>query len=238
MPKVGVVKFDNFGNEMKEDKKGMFELSIYYSNSDNNFYFDRKELEKKFPDTKVSEIRFGVCDTRDKAVALIKITLSTELKPKRMLALSVSIGQLAMSAYQEQRPKGSKDKDLMWATEIDSSYDSEATKHALGLKLKRLLLYEVSDNKEDDLLVPARDTWTVPSYKAFSTRRQHEKSLLVEWTEEREAYLLNACQKLDKIGANLLLFLAKGMAENSSDFGKFIDQSAFPALEAGFEGQK
>ncbi len=238
MAKICKVKFDSFGQN-KED--GNYpELQLYYSGTSFYFYFDNDEILKHFPKADFSRSDFSICDTRQKAINLMRVIAEDQLAPKRIIGLSISLGQRAMNKYWKERPKGIEDKPLMWATKIESDGDwgrSYRTQHQLGLSLNRFLIYEISDRREDDVMVSVNDKWHTPSSKQYSTRPNEDRSLLIDWTEEREKYLVDVCSKLDNLATSLLLFLAKGIALNENDFGKFIDAHPLPALESNFEKQ-
>lgn len=240
MPKLGKVQFDALGKEMRSDEaKAAYELELYYTQKDDYFYFERGDVLKCFPKYDYSQREFEGCKTREMALIAFKILVDKAIVPKRMLAVTITIGLNAMTEYSERKPKGTgrHDQSLMRATSIETHYSKfqDSIKHTLGVHVKKLLCYELTDNRNEDLLISAHDTWTPETYRQFTNRREHEKSLLVEWTEERERYLLALCKQLDNIGANLLLFLASGLGANGSDFGKFIDTHVQPALAANIE---
>lgn len=244
MAKIGKVKVDRLGkHDHFDDRKSPYELTLYYDGTNYYFYFDIDELKKFFPNLVASQSDFSSCDTRDKAIQLVQLLITDNLPHKKMLAISLSMGLRGMNGYQDKRVKGKaiNDRPLMLATSIerDDFGDDEYTTHQLGMRLSRYLCYEISDKREEDILIPVGGDWTVFTHrKNYFTRSQKERILLTEWTEEREKTLIDFCSKLDQLATNLLLYLAKGLANNDGDFGKFIDATSQPALAIFTETEK
>lgn len=227
MAKISKEKFDHFGqHEGRTTFKGKLELDLYYNGLDHHFYFDADDIKKKLPDVEINTYSFRVCDTRDKALNMVKALVESSLNPKKVLALTLNTGTRALSTYIDARPKEVKDKALRLALNIssdDNGIYGYKTNHVLGIQLNRYYVYELSEKREDDLLLSVSPSWRLPSIKRYSTRREYEKSLIIDWTPEREKYLVSVCERLNNLGATLLLFLAQGIDAHGSDFGKFID---------------
>ena len=213
MPKICKEKFNSTGFYVKERTtfSGDIELDLYYDPAKSRFYFEQRDLQKYFPKLEHMNI-FSDCDTREKAVRIIKALINDNLKIVRcmevMLHLPESIYMIDNPAYAIKLSTHSFShvpdkiinpifpdylKDMLSKGRL---YNIDA---GIGITYKKMMRFE---NSEKTFYTSCDDNWNYDNdYITTIT-----EGAIIDWTEEREEFLINMRNEIDVMCKKVLNF--------------------------------
>lgn len=210
MPKLGKEKFtiNGYHNPNRTTFSGDVELYLYYDITGNYFYFDKKEIEKYFfeeiHNNSIQHL-FHMCDTKEKAIGIIVSMLDKDSVEKKMLRIELSIPSIF---YMVSNPNYSESEMGSQPTIINPEFPQ-----FLIEMLGRRAIYEgkgISLNFERIMMLENRNKSTCAicdkNWKYTRNNIYGYSSNLIEWTQEREIFLIEFQKKLDLMAKNVLDF--------------------------------
>lgn len=222
MAKLGKQKFSMTGehNSARTTFSGTFELYLYYDSEGDYFYFDTKEMKQYLPEDAVSDYHksvFSSCNTKQKAIDIIEILISSQLKEKRMLRISLG---MPSEIYKVKNPNYKRSEPgahiSTWRFEDPTITDPTLPKYLQGmldgggvyrgsgltLEFVRIMEVEVNGKK---MYAGCDENW---KYKK-SSLSSHAANL-IDWTPEAEQFLINTQHTLDSLCHLVLNFFNAG----------------------------
>lgn len=223
MPKICTEKFNSIGEHMgRTTYKGDVSLDLYFSVQQNNFYFDRDEIKKKFPEVREKDsVRtsidkegelsfkyenfiptFTFCYTRKQAVMAMETFLRGEiLNGKITKVLVVQLGMPKRTSKINKKPAHIQKMLGGYFSETSESYlGTETENFGLTLKFKRLYKIERNDTV---IYADSFGVWQKPNISKIT----YNNPDAVEWTAELEAFLIKMQGELERICNQTLEFL-------------------------------
>lgn len=215
MAKLGKEKF-NFGGHHQRGRttyRGDVELQLYYDVSNNHFYFNQDELAKYLPAAKkLSHHTFRDCDTKEKAINLVKFQFATQTKKEKFLDI-----QLRMSpriwGEKKKRKAHRWDNDWKgkpglptWFVDMMDSHTINEDDAGIRLGFRRIVIISSGDHKA---YVEADENW---EYSDEDVSQGEYREPLVPHTPEIEKFLIGTMSQLDAL-SNMIMnfFSAKDM---------------------------
>jgi len=203
MPKIGKEKFSVNGlhHKGRTTFKKDIEMYLHYNTENHYFYFDRDELKNYF---KEPFIDFRKCDTRAKAIGMI-VALLDELTVKtRMLRIEL---RMPNHLYSVPNPKHNPEdiytsQDRLIKDEKLPKYlhqmldDIHGARSGLCIGFSRIMKLE---NGAGVAYADCNDKWECRLDRANGYERN-----LIEWTEEREKFLLSIQEQMDVMSKKVL----------------------------------
>jgi len=221
MAKLGKQKFSMTGehNSARTTFSGTFELYLYYDSEGDYFYFDTKEMKQYLPEDTVSDYHKGVfshCNTKQKAIDIIEVLISSQLKEKRKLRIVLG---MPSEIYKVPNPKYKKSEpgsDIRtWRFEEQEITDPTLPKYlqemlsggvyrgsGLTLEFYRIMEVEVNGKK---MYAGCDENWKYKR-KDLSSHAAN----LIDWTPEAEQFLMNTQHTLDSLCKLVLNFFNAG----------------------------
>lgn len=216
MPKLKKEKFKVNGEFIPEQTtfKADIELYSYYDVSKNQFYFDLDEMRKVLPHIELNQsylilddtivrkkdknnftIYFNGCDTKAKAVALVRALIRDYNKKnaKRMLAVKLQI-QAKTDLIKKNLPEHLQ-KMLDWSIFFTKTESSEDIR--LGISFSRVNKIKIGNNFAYEY---CDDNWN-----PTGDIRGNEFNL-IEWDEQIEQFLLNMREEMNTMCLKVLDF--------------------------------
>jgi hypothetical protein len=217
MAKLNKQKFELDGSyvEGRTTFSGDIELHLHYNTSKEFFYFDRDELLKYFDKSSIPdyvENLFNDCDTKRKAVDVLMVLVKKNLKEKRMISMELGMPSKLYSVRNPEYDAQSED-DKSWGlvskTIIDPTIPDFLNKildagkmysaYGVSLSFQRVMEVEFNGVKR---YASCDENW---NYKRSNLHSGGHN--LIEWSQEREDFLLGVQQKLDDLGKMILDYL-------------------------------
>lgn len=222
MAKLGKQKFSLSGdhNSSRTTFSGTIELYLHYSTEMDFFYFDREEMKKYLPEDVMANFKehvFGDCDTKDKAVRVIELLISSQIKEKRKLRIEIG---MSSDIYKVPNPEYGKNKDHSlknWnpqdPTIIDPalpSYLKEMLGRGGGVYGGSGLTLNFSRIMEVELNGTKRYAGCNSDWKYTRSDLSHHGANLIDWTPEAEKFLIETQSTLDSLCGIVLKFFNAG----------------------------
>jgi len=218
MPKLKKEKFKLNGDYISAQTTfpGDIELYSYYDVSNNNFYFDIKEIRKLFPDFLINDyghiilfdddeekaqgkrkrpenfrhLEFKHCKTKAQAVAVLKAFLEDYQTTTRMLRVKLQLrGEFPNLKAEKVSPHFKK--------MLDWYHNTEEGESAFGIKIERVLKRHVGNEVAYE---NCDENWKGDGYI------HHHETDLIEWDEKTEAFLIGTQKELNKMCLKIIDF--------------------------------
>lgn len=214
MAKIGKEKFSVDGaRKGRTVYKGQIELDLYYEAAKNYFFFKEADMEPYFEKSAIlSESLFVSCDTRLKAINTFKFLLDDNSIKTKMIAI-----QIAMPAHLFTVPNPAYSTDR-WKQETIINPELPEYLHKMitdsfyqqaGLSIMHKRYMKIESN---GIVIhsEADENWDYKVGRGNSDIRYG----LIEWTEEREMFLIGIQRQMDAMCKKVLdFFKAKDIAE-------------------------
>lgn len=216
MAKLGKVKFGYSGYAWKgrTTSMGDIELYLHYDSSSDIFYFNPIEVNAYLE--KEREIGFyhhvfAGCRTRQSAIDVLSTLLATEGKTTKMLKIQIGIPE-RLWKVKNPEPK-IEEKDLRkWKPYNELIDDGKMPDYLLAM----MNSYTVSERSGISISfdrVMKVEHAGVPMYASCNERWNYSPSRLskdgknlIEWTPERELFLIGMQEQLDELCIKVLDF--------------------------------
>ena len=212
MPKLNKEKFDIDGTvKARTTSTGFFELYLHYNASDHYFYFETEDILKCLPDLTRNNVDFAFkkCRSRDMAIMVMNEIISSRYEKKRYLGVKLAISKPVLKNLQAN--------GTILERHIDNQSFNSWRDCMLSVEIERHNSIQEGGTK---LYSQVDENWKSNS-NIWNPNRHN--GMMIEWTPEREQYLMSICEKLDTMAENLVTFLLMGQDSTNGDLGEFID---------------
>lgn len=233
MAKLNKQKFNLAGyyNEDRTTYRGDIELNLYYETEHEYFYFDKIEMEKYLRPEDVPHVNayFGQCDTKSKAIDAMQAIIVKGGKETKYLRILL---RMPSSLYQVPNPNNTSEYEYKrymtdpkfpkyLAEMLDGISFNEIQTSGLSLGYERVIKLEVNNLSH---YVACDENWK------YNSKSLHGRGgNLIEWTEEREKFLIDTQDKLNKLCQVVLDYFNAG-EDISSLFKRMESGSGFLKL--------
>lgn len=239
MAKIRKEKFNVAGGHKKgrTTQSGQIELMLYYNTDQHYFYFDREEMIPFF-NIKEGErlmVNFGHCDTREKAIKTFQLLLDENSTKTRMLRIKLRMPDRLFKVYNPNHEESLKGTMQNWRTpedehiisedfpdylkEMFSSLYGDGNTSGLAIDFERIMKIESNGIM---LYAVCNKKWKYSPYDY-----NYYDTNLIEWTEEREQFLISVQEQMDAMCRKVLGFFN---AKNINDFYKRMEASGTKLL--------
>lgn len=203
MAKLNKQKFNLAGyyNEDRTTSRGAIELNLYYETEHEYFYFDDLEIKKYLKQEDVPNVNgyFSQCDTKAKAIDAMKALIlkgGTETKYLRIiLKMPSELFQVPNPNNQNEYGYNKLMTDPKFPKYLSEMLDTisfqEVQTSGLSLGYERIIKLEVNNLSH---YVACDEDWKYDS-KFLHGRGGN----LIEWSEEKERFLTDTQDKLNKL---------------------------------------
>jgi len=219
MAKLVKEKFDITGNYKAERTtfRGQVEAYLYYETSKDYFYFEIKELEKYFEAInipKIQSVNFSHCKTREKAIEVVKILFNELSTRTRMIRIDLGMPQ---HVYMINNPEYDENKDVRFKEryiedkELPSYLSAMLSRGSMrgenGISLSFTRVIKIESNGHT-LFCDCDKNWKESSHLSGYGFN------LIEWSQEKEDFLLSMQKQMDEMCKRVLdFFNAKSLEE-------------------------
>lgn len=236
MAKIRKEKFNVAGAHKKgrTTSHGQIELMLYYNTEHYHFYFDAEEMKTLFSlkDGERMLCDFRHCDTREKAIKTFQLLLDEQSTKTRMLRIKMRMPDYlfnvnnpkymdslksTMENFIIEQPKIKDTKLPDYLQDMLSNlYSNE---FGLAMEFERIMKIESNGLA---LYAQCNSKW---KYSPYSFNYQDTN--LIEWTEEREQFLIGVQEQMDMMCKKVLNFFN---AKDINEFYKRIESGATKLL--------
>ena len=217
MAKLGKQKFNLLGdhNSGRTTFRGTIELYLYYDTERDYFYFDREEMKKYLPDDQVD---FSHCKTKEQAVSVIEILVSSKIKETRKLRVEIGMNSDLYKVLNPKYEKVESGSDLRnWRAPLDQFVTNPSLPEYLQDMLARGGVYEargltLTFHRIMELELNGEKLY-VDCDKDWKYERKHFSGHdfnLIDWTPEAEKFLIETQKTLDSLCEVVLKFFNAG----------------------------
>lgn len=227
MAKIRKEKFNVAGAHKKgrTTSHGQIELMLYYNTEGYNFYFDDKEMRPYFNigDGERLMVDFRNCDTREKAIKTFQLLLDEQSTKTRMLRIKLRMPEYLFEVNNprykdslkttmqnfrlEQQKIVNTDLPDYLRVMLSGLYSNE-----FGLAVEFIRVMKIESNGH----IMYSDCTSKWKYSPYSMNYQDEN--LIEWTEEREQFLIGMQEQMDIMCKKVLSFF------NAKDINEFYQR--------------
>lgn len=191
------------------------ELHLYYDTGKEFFYFDRKELLEYFDEETVPiypEALFNDCDTKRKAIDVLMVLVKKNLKETRMLRMELG---MPSRLYEVRNPKldEATREELSWGMISKTILDPNMPKFLNDI-LDGGRMYSQSGVSLGFERIMKVEFNGVTRYAKCDENWEYKRSSLgghggnlIEWSQERENFIIGVQKKLDSLGKMIVDYL-------------------------------
>jgi hypothetical protein len=217
MAKLGLQKFSLTGehNSARTTFSGTIEMHLYYNSERNYFYFNIEDIKKYIPEESApySEGKaFGHCETKQDAIAVMELLISSNIKEKRMLRITIG---MSADLYKIDNPKaGQRFEDPTIVNPelpqyLQKMIDNTGVYYGKGLTLSFVRIMEL-ELKGKKMYAGCDENWKYDKKDITS-----HAANLIDWTPAAEQFLLQTQEKLDSLCKLVLEFFNAGEDVNN-----------------------
>ncbi len=216
MAKLNKQKFNNVGfhREERTTSSSNIELYLYYNTEDEYFYFDIIELLKYFKkeDLPNTKSYFGKCDSKEKAINAMKALIVKGGKETKYLRIMIGMPDMHWKiANPEKNERGSYSYEKYISDPNIPPYLADMLKRgkthsdtSSGLTIDFTKVIKIEQNNSIHF-VECNKEW---GYRESSLSGNGDN--LIEWTQEREDFIINAQNKLNNLCMSVLNYFNAG----------------------------
>lgn len=216
MPKLNKEKFELTGHHIKDRTTfpGQVEMFLHYDTDKHFFYFEGKDLSKYLGEKEGHIwVNFNSCDTRQKAIDIVKTLLAENTTKTKMLRIELN---MPFKIYSKKNPKFKQEnsifedelvidgdlpeylKEMLWRSSMHGS--------GLSIVFERVMKIESNGHA---VYANCNEKWEYSLSKTGTYSRN-----LVEWSPEREGFLISMQAQMDEMCKKVLdFFTAKNLNE-------------------------
>jgi len=216
MAKIKKEKFEFTGGivDGRTTFAGDIELYSHYNANEDFFYFEEEEMAKYFDKEEIpcSRIFFKACHTKREAVKLLEMLIGKKGKKTKMLRLEV---RMPDDFYKIPNPKYTEKDEFISESRYISNPDVPEflsgilndiyNGRGISINYKRVIKYEFGDVVR---YVDSNKDW---KFK-MSNLNSYDTGL-IEWSPEREQFLIGMQEQLDAICQRVLDFFSTNTKE-------------------------